>query len=427
VSGAAARALPVVTGQGREFADVLSGVALEGPARQLAALLDPAFLAGAGWDPVTRVLSPPAGHKLLGRKLCRAGGCTASPHGGRGVCHRCFTRLTAAGMTAGQIAAAELVPPVPARRVTCLVPGCSRSCPVRDTLCRHHAKQWRGRAGEVALEDFLADPRARPLGPPLSCAVAACARPGGGSRGYCEAHYQRWRAAVAAGPDLDAGRWQLAEPPVAEGGQVSLHGLPPLVTVQVLFGVWRRVLDGAKITGTSMRMACRALASQQVTSVEDCDTSRVTGKAAGVLLRAMARDVRRALGDPAGEQVKDIWDLGIFGHPGRLDFTGITQPWLREGAKRWAAEELPRHRGGGASKVREKVSSAARLSESLRTRPDHGDLPSALGRRDAGNFLNRLGYLELRCPPVSGQGSNRISPGKGRGNVGGTEKVQSGI
>ena len=34
---------------------------------------------------------------------------------------------------------------------------------------------------------------------------------------------------------------------------------------------------------------------------------------------------------------------------------------------------------------------------------------------------------ELRCPPVSGQGSNRISPGKGRGNVGGTEKVQSGI
>jgi hypothetical protein len=35
--------------------------------------------------------------------------------------------------------------------------------------------------------------------------------------------------------------------------------------------------------------------------------------------------------------------------------------------------------------------------------------------------------IRLRCPPVSGQGSNRISPGKGRGNVGGTEKVQSGI
>jgi hypothetical protein len=81
VSGAAARALPAVTGQGREFADVLSGVALEGPAGRLAALLDPAFLAGAGWDPVTRVLSPPAGHKLLGRELCRAGGCTASAHG----------------------------------------------------------------------------------------------------------------------------------------------------------------------------------------------------------------------------------------------------------------------------------------------------------------------------------------------------------
>jgi hypothetical protein len=41
--------------------------------------------------------------------------------------------------------------------------------------------------------------------------------------------------------------------------------------------------------------------------------------------------------------------------------------------------------------------------------------------------LPMSGAKPVRCPPVSGQGSNRISPGKGRGNVGGTEKVQSGI
>lgn len=32
---------------------------------RLAALLDAGFLAGAGWDPVTWVLSPPAGHRLI--------------------------------------------------------------------------------------------------------------------------------------------------------------------------------------------------------------------------------------------------------------------------------------------------------------------------------------------------------------------------
>ena len=109
---------------------------------------------------------------------------------------------------------------------------------------------------------------------------------------------------------------------------------------------------------------------------------------------ALARHVRRALADPAAEQAKDIWDLAVFGHPGRLTFAGITQPWLRQGAKRWAAEDLPRHRGKGAANVQAKIHALARLSESLRARPDHGQLPAALGRADIEAFLNRLGYLE---------------------------------
>jgi integrase len=397
MSGAApARVLEGAAGPGRLFPDVLSGDHLDGPGARLAVLLDPAFLTEAGWDPAARVLSPPAGHRLLGRELCRAGGCTASAHHNcGGVCYRCFTRLTEAGMTARQIAAAEHVPPVPSRQSPCLVPGCRRRSSAQlGAMCRQHAKQFRRRAGKVTVEDFLADPRVRPLEPLEPCAVAACGRLADNARGYCAAHYQRWRNAVQASPDLEAVRWQLAEPPVSEGGQVSLHGLPPLVTVQVLFGVWRRVLDGAKISEVNLRMACRALAVQQVTSVEDCDTSRVTGKAAGALLRSFARDIRRTLADPASEQAKDTWDLGILGHPGRLDFTGITQLWLREAAKRWAAAELPRHRGKGATNVRAMVNSAARLSESLRARPDRGDLPDALSRRDIENFLNRLGFLE---------------------------------
>ena len=59
--------------------------------------------------------------------------------------------------------------------------------------------------------------------------------------------------------------------------------------------------------------------------------------------------------------------------------------------------------------------------------PDEGKARAAEVLRAMTRAHYDVGALGMRCPPVSGQGSNRISPGKGRGNVGGTEKVQSGI
>ena len=35
----------------------------------------PEFLAEAGWNPARLVFAPPAGHRLLGRPICRAAGC----------------------------------------------------------------------------------------------------------------------------------------------------------------------------------------------------------------------------------------------------------------------------------------------------------------------------------------------------------------
>ena len=380
---------------GREVSHVLAGAELDGPAERLAAMLDPAFLSVAGWDPASRVLSLPAGHWLLGRAVCQVGGCTTNAHAGRGVCYRCFTRLRGQGLTAEQIAGAPPLPPLPARITGCAVPGCQREPTVTHAvLCQSHARQCRSWVRPPAIEAFVADPRVRPLRPLRPCAVTACTRAAGSARGYCTAHYERWRAATRADPDLDAGCWQLSEPAVAEGGQVSLCGLPPLVVVQVLFGIWQRTRSGAKTTDTDLRAACRALRCQQVPSIEQCAAGQVPGKPARSLLNALARHVRRALADPASEQVKDVWDLAVFGHPGRLSFTGIAQQWLRQAARRWAAEELPRHRGKGATNVRAKINALARLSESLRARSDHGDLPAALGRADIENFLNRLGYLE---------------------------------
>jgi integrase len=204
----------------------------------------------------------------------------------------------------------------------------------------------------------------------------------------------RWRTAVVAEPDTDQRCWELTSTAVSEGGQVSFRGLPPLVVVEVLFGVQQRVRGGAKVKDVSIRGVCDTLRRQQAPTVGAGTTEGVSTKATRVLLAAVARDVRRALTDPARERAGDDWDLAVFGHPGRLSFTGISQPWLARAAKTWAGEELPRHRGGGATKVREKVNALARLSESLRARDDHGLSPDRLGRKDIEAFLNRLGYLE---------------------------------
>jgi integrase len=85
--------------------------------------------------------------------------------------------------------------------------------------------------------------------------------------------------------------------------------------------------------------------------------------------------------------------MALFGQRGRLSFTGITQPWLRETAKIWAAADLPRRRGrAGGDKTRHHIASLALLSQSLRQRPDRGEDPAVLGRPDIEAFLARLAW-----------------------------------
>ena len=335
---AAALAASPAADSGSEFPGVLDGVLLAGPAARLAAMLDQAFLAGAGWDPGSRVLSLPAGHPLLGRVVCRAGGCDATAHGTKtgGLCWRCFARLTRAGLSAGEITSSPELPPLPDRPPGCAVPGCLRMSPggrqgQRTGLCQAHSRRFR-RVPGMTMERFLADPRVRPLPALGPCNVAACARRAESGHGYCPTHYVRWRQAVTACPGAEERHWQLTEPAVSEGGRVSLRGLPPLVVTEVLFGIWQRTGDGAKITDVNLRAVCDALRRQQAGSIGACAPERVPGKPTRNLLAAMARQVRRALADPGSERAADTWDLAIFGHAGRLSFTGITQPWLREAA-----------------------------------------------------------------------------------------------
>jgi hypothetical protein len=72
MTGATLARTSPITEDAFEIRQVLDGVVLGGPAGRLARMLDLGFLDEAGWDRRTRVLSLPAQHRLLGRKVCRA-------------------------------------------------------------------------------------------------------------------------------------------------------------------------------------------------------------------------------------------------------------------------------------------------------------------------------------------------------------------
>src|SRR5260370_5906475 len=71
-------------------------VPLDEQSAVLASRIDPAFLAEAGWDAGTWVLTLPAGHPLLGRTFCRAPGCQTTCAAAAPACLDCQRRRTAA-------------------------------------------------------------------------------------------------------------------------------------------------------------------------------------------------------------------------------------------------------------------------------------------------------------------------------------------
>ena len=365
-----------------------------GKAAALAERLEAAFLAEAGWDPETRVLTIDSAHPLLGRNTCKVPGCQTTCPASTGICLDCRRRLEQAGLG---LEDAGLLPPPRRHRWldpgagACTVAGCPRPW-VKSSrpLCPEHlAQQEFLGIGDPAV--FAASPGVTALPSHGTCAVAACPRqlPSAGSS-YCDAHLQRLRR---AGEQPDEAAWRLTEPPVPRSGQVSLAGMAPAVVTEILFGLQQRTRQGVKTHDAILRAVCDDARSQQVTSLADLEVPPLRGKGYEGVVHTLVTHARRGASGPETETAKGTWDMALFGHSGRLSFTAITQQWLRETAKIWAAADLPRRRGrSGGDKTRHYIASIALLSQSLRQRPDRGDDPAALGRADIEAFLARLAW-----------------------------------
>jgi integrase len=358
--------------------------------------LEQAFLDEAGWDPGTETLAPRPGHPLLGYRLCLVRGCAGQGRVPDGFCDTCRKARQRSDLRDGEFIASGPARDRHCGEAICLAEGCPR--PVRTMrirLCNTH--EHRQRSLRLPLEEFLRHPGAEPLPGFGSCQVAVCTRQAHARRGLCRPHDVRWweqyRAGLADTADFSA--WCRSSSPVASGHEVVMRGLSPLVQAQILFGLQERCRQEALTLLSELRIICRRLLAVGAPTIAGFD-----GPGFARRHRALLRDLQQAVllagTSPEDEQRKDIWNTAVLGHGRRrvIDFTGISQSWLRESVKQWVAEELPTRRGDHATSILQShVRRVEELSASLRLhRDDHGDDPSALGRGDIIAFLGRLSH-----------------------------------
>ncbi|MFJ3505031.1 tyrosine-type recombinase/integrase [Streptomyces sp. NPDC090135] len=355
------------------------------------------FLVGLGWDERLRIARPSPDHPLIGYRSCAVRNCIAPARlgGAAPLCATCRGRWRAGEQdledfltTAVRVFTGTDGP--------CRVPGCERVWRSFDNpVCLSHMDQ-KYRLGIETIEDFVLDPR---VGPKLAlepCSAAACHRQSKDRGGFCAGHRWSWNEARRKDPNVDLGLWSRTAPAVHDGTLISFRGLPNLVVAELLFGTQQRLDRHVRLLHTAFKALCDTARAQQVTSLSQLMVEANT-RMAGVW-KSMTADIRVGLATPELEQLKDVWDAEVFGlGKGRtMNFTGLSQEWLRRAAKAWVVDAIPRRYGRNIpNSLMSMVVCLERLSESLRiNREDHGDAPERLRRTDVEVFQQRLAYLE---------------------------------
>jgi hypothetical protein len=364
-------------------------------------------LVALGWDPVTEVFTPDPAHLLVGWRVCPVADCGGEGRQGDGLCSTCAVAWRAEvgvdfdAFCARGIDPARRRPPGLCR--VCRTPGHQRP-ETQGGLCISCNQQRRVR--HQSAESYVdGDDRYPPAVPRPSlgrCPARTCHRLAAHLNGLCDAHYQLWRA--SGFPPIDV-FLRVGTPRHGDlTGRVVMTGLPDRVVTEVLFGIQACIADGRKMRPPALRAAVKHVRDAGVASLVELDPSALADPPRRFLTLTAAR--LRLLGmDADTEYDNDVWDLRVWGHCGRLSFVGgdavhtgrgaparpITQPWLKEATKAWAADALvTKH----PATPRRMVGAVGLLSDHLRRRGDRGDDPGGIGRKDLESFLARLGRLQ---------------------------------
>ncbi len=247
----------------------------------------------------------------------------------------------------------------------------------------------------MTLEEYVARDGVVPLPSFGVCRREGCERLAASSRlRLCWRCDRSWRA--RGRPDLAV----FCADPLFEGqvevAPISLAGLPERARLELLFVAQRFSVQQRRRSRPVWRRLVRDARRIGVASLLELD-GRAEGVSPTVLVirRVALRELDVVYADPEEEFRSDVWDLRKAGlvtevRNRLLDFSPITQDWLRAAAKRWA---WSRATYTGTPSIQGLVHTVALLSESLGLREDRGREKAALARGDMRAFVERLRRL----------------------------------
>jgi integrase len=266
----------------------------------------------------------------------------------------------------------------------------------RTGLCQTHTGLWnrrRDRAG-LTLERWCAHV-AQPLPARPACSVSGCPVDSKLDVRLCGQHFRLWQASgreVPFGRRERAERWAARQLPRWGVHQFSLAALAPTLRWEVLYALQQRDAQGQKLDPVAVRGLVTAVAGLEALAITPYPVlERRISKAGNV--RAYARLLTRII-DLKFEEFrgithtdKDVWDclaldlqaprVGRRPNLSSVEFTAISQRWLREATKDWVHTFYPE-----STQLRRTVQACTLASKALSVRPGGGQDPRGLGFAD---------------------------------------------
>ena len=371
-------------------------------ARQLTARLRPEF--------TVEVIVPACDDAILGTSACRVSGC-ARPLIAGGQCTSHYSRWRRAGYPDLESWIVTTDPGSRGHRPlqVCAVTGCRRGV-LGTGLCTKHYYRWSKMLGRPELDGWLAtvvdDPDGRP-----TCAVGGCELlVESTDPGLCRSHGNRWRG--RGRPLLEQFVLECATfaDPVFD-----LRQLPLPMRLEIAYGLQCRHDDHrTKTHAKPLRPLLVLLADSATNSLLERPLEAWLAELEpisrwGNTPRSFVRYTVERLEDLLqgegweAEFPRDIWLLRRLGYPpgtgpARLRFDRISQPWLRDLAKRWARWRLSA--GLSSHQVERDVAALIRLSRFLDTCEPRLRGPAELDRPVLERYL---AWLAIEQPAAKGR------------------------
>ena len=368
-------------------------------AARLEELVDLRALIARGWDPERRRFVPAPSDPLFGYSRCPVRGCeNVTEHTSTTLCSRCQHRYGRWSREHADAGLDGFLAEVTQNRsenierlcLVCRTPGHERPVAAHG-LCFSCNRQAVNRSQSV--KSYTAGdahwPPAQPRKTFGMCRMACDALAVGGD-GLCGEHLRHWqRVRRPSGREFEAWREQRGEP-LPASRFADLGSLSDLLRAELLVGLSVAIAAHRRTRVSDLRRIVTVIGETKVQSIMDLDLAGFRTSVMRLFVSWTQDHLRLAFADPDSEWRKDVWDMRVFGKPQAysVNFTAISQPWLRELAKQWSRERAPLVH---ASATQRAVVSIAELSRSLRRREDRGEYPRELGRADIGLFLARIG------------------------------------